>query len=95
MIETKYTCDRCGHTQDKPDQMWMVGFTYKHTLHAYSLKSEDPQKTALWCRKCLEGFAILPSADKKKDEAPKPAPTIEDLIRDIVADAVSDAINNR
>ncbi len=29
-IETKYICDKCGHTQPERDQMWEVAITVRH-----------------------------------------------------------------
>lgn len=83
MITTTYKCDRCGHKQSRPEQMWTIGISFTHgpgntaTYQSFNIIKAD------WCRSCLESFGFVPKIDLPK-QAPIQEATIEDLIRNIV-----------
>lgn len=79
MIVTTYTCDRCAHTQEKPEQMWQIALSRKHMFSSADMSHEQ-----LWCRACMEVFRLLPAHVVAKADLPAVVPTLEDLIRDIV-----------
>ena len=85
MIITTYTCDKCGHAQDKNDQMWNIGVVIGHDASIY-YGNRTPNPVQLWCRDCIEGLGLLPPGGGAKDAPPlpDPPPTLEDMIREIV-----------
>ena len=95
MIVTTYTCDKCGHAQNKNDQMWDIGVVIGHHASIYgrdrtpaSIYGRDrtPNPVQLWCRDCIEELGLLPPGGGAKDAPPlpDPPPTLEDMIREIV-----------
>ena len=92
-VETKYVCDRCGHTQESSDQMWNVGISYT-TYHAPV--RPDISYKHLWCRRCLVAAGILSSseAERKKLDVPEPEirPSFEDMLRSLVEEVVQENI---
>jgi len=85
-IFTEYTCDRCGHKQQTPEQMWTVLIMIKSGAgqRSYSVIGSE-KHVADWCRKCMERFDLLPQDELPATEI-KEHVTIEDLIREIVRD---------
>lgn len=90
MIVTTYTCDRCDHSQEEKEQMWEL----KLTTHALGASYSSPTKKseALWCRKCMEVYSLLPQVEVKKEDVIKPAPTIEDLVREITQGVIEENV---
>jgi hypothetical protein len=92
MIKTSYICDRCGHEQGTPTQMWRLGITLIHQDTTY-WKAPEPTTKALWCRACCEQFEPLFKNAQPKENQPAPPPqlTLEDLVREIAEQVVQDA----
>ena len=90
--ETKYVCDRCGHTQyEDNNQMWNIAVTCWHESH--SRNAPWGSKEALWCRKCCETFHMLKfSTDENKDHVPAQPPSLEERIREIVKEEVGELV---
>ena len=86
MIITTFTCDRCGHSQDKEYGMWNVGIcvvNYPQQFHPYCIRSAQ-----LWCRACCDKFQIIVDPPKKEGQ---PAPvefTLEEKIREIMREEI-------
>ena len=78
-VNTTYVCDRCGHSQDKDEQMWNVGIFYGHVRQSASM-----QKPSLWCRKCCDELQIILTPKAAASEPPPVVLTLEDKIREIV-----------
>lgn len=88
MIITTYTCDKCGHEQKEPKQMWAVGIVAREQRDkTYTKYQDSPKEKVLWCRSCLVKLGILPSA-VNDPPAPTPVPTLEDMILEIVQEAI-------
>ena len=90
MITTTYKCDRCGHEQNKPDQMWDILVAFRHHENSVMRLNIYNDKRALWCRECAKLFPAI------SNFAPKPAegettPTLEDTLREIIRDEVQAA----
>lgn len=87
MITTIYKCDKCGHQQITQKQMYEIQVTRRplELPHGHSL-----EKSAHWCRMCMEAAHIYPPASHKEagKELPPP-PTLEDLVRQIVREEVA------
>ena len=89
-VKTEYKCDRCGHTQEKSEQMWSVGVVLIHGAgSSYTGSMTTMQKRQDWCRKCVEVYGLLPKNEAKPEEI-KQQVTLEDLVREIVRQEVSD-----
>jgi len=86
MIVTTYTCDKCGHSQEKKDQMWDIGVSLTHLDSPYSAtRTLNPKK--LWCRDCVEGIGLLVPSPSLKKPPPPPA-TLEDIVRDLLREMI-------
>jgi hypothetical protein len=88
-IETKYICDKCGHTQATNNQMWHICIGHGHAEGNY-----DPAyyKThqQLWCRKCIEKVGILcGDANPKEQTPPQLPPSLEDIMREIMREEIA------
>lgn len=100
-VETKYTCDRCGHAQATDTQMWSVGFAYAHGLTNLTTygSSRSAHLPALWCRGCLERLGVLGPHQievRKEGETPAPAPpTLEDLVRALAREEAEAVVAER
>lgn len=91
-IETKYICDKCGHTQPERDQMWEVAITVRHlnfhnTAVAAIGKTGDKHKR-LWCRKCVQKAHLLCADAGEKVKVSLKPPTLEDIVREIVQEEI-------
>ena len=84
MITTIFSCDRpgCGHTQEDSTQMWELQVSLSHYPGTFDYPTT--KKQALWCRKCVEEFGMLPIPETSITVPIIPPPTIEDLVREIV-----------
>ena len=91
MITTIYKCDKCGHEQNKSDQMWTLEVGYRH--HNSNVEFMPVMVSALWCRSCVEGIGFLTTVVPGKKSEEKPIPTIEELILDIVKKEIEDIRN--
>lgn len=90
-VKTDYICDRCGRTQEKSDQFWVVGITIRsYDRPGYA---ERPSFTAQWCRSCMETVELLGTYIielKKPDDPAPPTPlTFEEQIREIVREEIA------
>ena len=88
-LETKYNCDKCGHTQTTPRQMWHICIGHGPIEGNY-----DPAyyKThqQMWCRSCMEGTGILKGdASPETKTPPELPPTLEDILRQIMREEIS------
>ena len=89
-----YTCDCCGHTQDKPDQMWNIGYGLWHEntqpdVYAISRQSK------MWCRKCVEALGLLSKPKTAVDPIPVQPPTLEDIIRAISREEAEQVVDEK
>lgn len=87
----KYTCDKCGHEQPTPDQMWAMRISvlsYQTSNNPYATSSGG--KDAMWCRKCVEDMHLLPVPSHHAQRELPPAPTFEDLVREIATQVVQE-----
>lgn len=90
MIETKYICDKCGHTQLISEQMWLIRAAYRHSTSYYGNVDWSGEEK-MWCRKCMESVGILPiSPAPPKDVLPAPQTPFEDLLRELIANVVQE-----
>ena len=80
MIVTTYTCDRCGVTQNKSDQMWHIGIDL---YHFGQHPSPYRQQQALWCRQCVADVGVSFPTERGPAAMPVEA-TLEDKIREII-----------
>ena len=92
MIITTYECDRCGHKQDRPEQMYDVAFGYKHVGGSSDPIRDCTRKTALWCRKCLEELNFLPH-DANSSANVAAQPTMEEIFRQFVAKVAQEVVD--
>jgi len=80
MIVTTYSCDRCGVTQNKPDQMWFIGIDLYHF-------GQGPlpyrNQSTLWCRQCVSDVGVSFPTERGPAALPAEA-TLEDKIREII-----------
>ena len=90
MILTTYTCDRCGHAQEKSEQMWQIGVACIHASPSQFAYSGAPMHQQLWCRKCVEALGVIPPPVYEKKEPPLEPPTLEDMIRGIVENVIEE-----
>ena len=81
MIVTKYTCDRCGHTQNTNDQMWSVGV---FAWIGWRRESTAPRKECLWCHDCCVQYGLLPTSPTETVQPLAQETSLEDIIRGIV-----------
>ena len=90
-IVTTYTCDRCGHKQIKPEQMWEVCIRYRHYDTSYGSSGSDRNKQ-LWCRACCDALQIISNPPPEKPtETPTPIMTLEDQIREVMREEIEAA----
>lgn len=84
-ITTTYECDNCGRSQQTPTQMWRIDLGIQHLPEMHTRGAHSNQRTADWCRKCVEAAHLLPNVVHKeaKEELP-PQPSLNDLVRQIV-----------
>lgn len=88
MIVTTYTCDKCGHEQEEPEQMWEIGIVAREQTIKHSNYINTPRECALWCHSCVVKFGLLPRP--KDTSKPNPIPTFEDIIREIIQEEIVD-----
>lgn len=81
-FKTIYTCDKCGHEQEKPDQFWTVGVSAKHGI--FPSDEFVMGKSMHVCRTCLESFGIHVQKNPEREQNPPQIPSVEDLIRELV-----------
>lgn len=81
-FKTIYTCDKCGHEQEKPDQFWTVGVSATHGL--FTSNEFVQNKSMHVCRPCLESFGICVQKKPEHEQNPPQIPSVEDLIRELV-----------
>jgi len=94
-ILTTYTCDRCGHQQTKPEQMWELCVHYKHYDYRYS-DAGSKRAIQLWCRKCCDNLQIICNPPPPKaGEVPVPKVTLEDMVREIMREEIEAATGAR
>lgn len=92
-ITTEYKCDKCGHTQENPKEMWEVAIT-RRALDAPSMNAGLTRQplSQMWCRACMELVHILPpTGDRIKLKELPPEPTLEELVREIVREEIANA----
>ena len=94
MIVTTYTCDKCGHSQERPQspkQLWDVGIGIEAlgTGSYHSISSRLAHKQ-IWCRSCIIKSGLFPPSHIDKEKAPTP-PTLEDMIREIMKEEIDDS----
>lgn len=91
MITTTYKCDRCGHEQNKPDQMWDIMLCFRHHENSeMRLNIYSGDRKAIWCRECVKLFPTIASFAPNPAEG-KSAPTLEETIREIIREEVDAA----
>ena len=83
MIETTYTCDKCGNEQHNPeaDQFWaveVIASPFKQSYMTGSRKSAPRH----YCRGCVLGLGLVPP--NRAEEKPETVPTVEELIGEII-----------
>ena len=91
-IITTYTCDRCGHKQTTPEQMWNVGISRNAFGSPYPGSSVFNQ---LWCRACCDQFQIVTVPAPTKALPDPPLMTLEEKIREIMRDEIETAAGAR
>lgn len=88
-IETKYSCDKCGHSQPTASQMWhiCIGYGSLESNHAPAYYETHQQ---MWCRNCMENQGILRGDNNPKEKIPsEPSPTLDDILRQIMREEIS------
>ena len=93
MITTTWKCDHCGHEQPTAYQMWDVAITLRHVDAADSYVS-SPSKVVgeLWCRPCVDRFALIGRLTLREEPAAALPPTLEDLIREMLHEMVCEIV---
>lgn len=104
MKTTRYSCDRCGHTQNSDRKLsdsdrWMRTVTLlmedgcpeRHDFgYRNDLSSRNAVKSVLWCYECTVSVG-LPALKEMKDEPESTSPTIEFLVREMIHDEIAAA----
>lgn len=90
-IKTTWTCDRCGHVQEEPNQMWDVAVFVHHVDETYNhaVSRSDLEGGALWCRSCCDKFHLIGEPQPEKDQPSPPEITLEDKIREIMREEIA------
>jgi len=83
-VKTTYTCDRCGKTQDRPEQFWVVKVMARTFDGNFYDSGGGPMKQ--WCRTCGESFGLFPCT--RSPVPPDETMTFEDLVREIVREEI-------
>lgn len=90
-VTTTYKCDRCLSEQTTSDQFWVIRIlvhTYNNGHDVYG----GGERTAHWCRKCVEAIHLLAPHMHNQQRTPLPAPpTFEEMLREIVRDEIQSA----
>lgn len=84
-VETKWVCDRCGHTQPTNEQMWNVAVAAK----SIDSSAWSYQSSAMWCRNCMIRIGVLPPAvhiPAQMKAAPESPLTLEQQLRKIIGE---------
>lgn len=94
MIQTTYTCDRCGEIRENID-LKTVSIVIGHGAgrsRFVSGSGDLSMKSVDWCCRCLEELGILPVPPKPKEGEPEPKiATLEEIVREIVREEISSA----
>ena len=95
MIVTTYTCDKCGHSQERPGspkQLWDVGIGIEVVGSSRSYSTSPPLFHAkIWCRDCVTKAGLLLPSRTDEEKAPTPPPTLEDMIRELIKEEIDDS----
>ncbi len=88
---TIYTCDKCGATSEKADDI--IGIAIVVQQSSYQMAYGAPKSFYKhWCIPCLKKFDLIPQPSKDK---PKPVPTFNDLIEELMEEIVGRQMDER